>query len=369
MSGIVYRLSMDHFTHLLVGHDTVECAYYLHDLSAGTGIDLEALHVAKETVRQDKKHRPKLIMLGGVEFYLFGHGTTSGYPLLLENADYSIGHGEFNVPSFFVKFRSEALWREGAVALHQRFMAWAESLGFQAVRSETLSRVDFTFDYQIPAADFDADSVVSLSAKDATFRKDRREQTIQYGAGGDAMLRIYDKIAEINESSSKFWFRALWNGVFEHVWRIEWQVRKAMLKRFAIRSFQDLLDLQGDLLTYLAGEHDTLRSKTDDSNRSRWPLHPVWIDLRQRIQAFNREGVYRSLDQTAATEERLWRAGIAVYGYLKHIGALHACLQNKDSLPAREATKQLLQMLARIHDPVTWNADVERRLVDMRLGR
>ncbi|MBU6484469.1 MAG: hypothetical protein KGL35_16015 [Bradyrhizobium sp.] len=44
-------------------------------------------------------------------------------------------------------------------------------------------------------------------------------------------------------------------------------------------------------------------------------------------------------------------------------------LQNQDSLPAGEATKCLLRMLARIHNPVTWNADVERRLVDMRLGR
>ena len=255
------------------------------------------------------------------------------------------------------------------MALHRRFMAWAESLGFQSLRSETLSRVDFTFDYQIRAADFEADSVVSLSTKDATFRKDRREQTIQYGAGGDVMLRIYNKIAEINDSSSTFWFRALWNGVFEDVWRIEWQVRKPMLKRFAIRCVQDLIDQQGDLLTYLVEEHDTLRRKTDDSNRSRWPLHPVWIDLRRRIQAFNREGVYRSFDYTAALEERLWRAGIAVYGYLKHIGALQARLQNEVGLPASEATTHLLRMLARIHDPVTWKADVERRLVDMRLGR
>ena len=62
---------MDSFTHLLAGHDTVECAYYLHDLSAGEGIGLEALHLAKEAVRQDRKRRPKLVTLGGVEFYLY----------------------------------------------------------------------------------------------------------------------------------------------------------------------------------------------------------------------------------------------------------------------------------------------------------
>src|SRR5512142_2267979 len=113
---------MGSFTHLLAGHDTVECAYYLHDLSAGEGVGLEALHAGKEAVR--RKRRPKLVVLGGDEFYLFGHGTSSGYPFLLENANYSIGYGEFNMPSFFVTLRSEALWREGVVALHERFLTW-----------------------------------------------------------------------------------------------------------------------------------------------------------------------------------------------------------------------------------------------------
>ena len=143
---------------------------------------------------------------------------------------------------------------------------WA---GLGCIKDESISRSDFTFDFEVCDADFDADSVVSLSAKDASFRKERRTQTIQFGAGGAAMLRVYNKSDEIAESSGKVWFLELWGGTAENVWRVEWQVRKEMLRRFGIRTFGDLADMQGDLLTYLAHEHDTLRVKAEDSNRSR----------------------------------------------------------------------------------------------------
>jgi hypothetical protein len=56
----------------------------------------------------------------------------------------------------------------------------------------TLSRVDFAFDYELTAPDFDSDRVVSLSAKDAKYRGNRKVQTIQY-VKGDVVLRIYNK--------------------------------------------------------------------------------------------------------------------------------------------------------------------------------
>lgn len=48
-----------------------------------------------------------------------------------------------------MKFRSEALWRDGRAELHYRFLHWAEGLGLEATEPEGLSRVDFTFDYQL----------------------------------------------------------------------------------------------------------------------------------------------------------------------------------------------------------------------------
>lgn len=275
--------------------------------------------------------------------------------------------GEFNNPSFFVKFRSLALWREGAAVMHQRFMDWATGLGLIAVRSESLSRVDFSFDYHLPLVDFDEDNFVSLSSKDTQFRKDGKVQTFQFGQS-DIVLRIYDKVAEIEEQSHKTWFYDLW-GVSENVWRIEWQTRKDVLRRFAIRTFADLQDGQGDLLRYVAEEHTTLRIKSDDNNRSRWLLHPLWLDLQAQIKALECQGVYRNIDQAAILNERLMRMAVSLYGYLKRIAAVHCIQNNEDMISNTQAAKRLEHLLAMVHDPLTWRTDVTKRIDSIRLGQ
>jgi hypothetical protein len=156
---------------VLTGLDTVECAYWL----ARTGkacFGFERLAAEKAGLAQSKTRRPKAMQLGSEELLLASHGTPSGYPLLLQNEAFSIQCGEFNRPNFYVAFRSFALWHSGADVLHRRFLTWAESMGLAPFRPEKLSRVDFAFDYQIPAIDFDEDSFVSLADKDAQHRKD-----------------------------------------------------------------------------------------------------------------------------------------------------------------------------------------------------
>lgn len=355
------------FTPLLQGHDTVECGYYLRSIDGAHGLDFEWLATEREHLRNAKDREQRVITLGDVEFMLLPHGTRSGYPFVILNADFTICFGEFNNPSFFVKFRSEALWREGALRLHVKFVAWAETLGLVAIQQEGLSRVDFTFDYQIPEIDFDLDSIVTLASKDASWRQERRLQSLQCGKG-DVVFRIYDKIAEIKEESGKYWFEGLW-GTFENVWRIEWQARKEVLKRFGIRTFQDLQDQQGDLLRYLVHEHDSLRIRGDDGNRSRWPEHPLWIDLKERIQAFNQVGILREIDPQAILEDRLMRIGIAMYGYAKRVAAIQGLRDGKEMVSVAEALKQIERLLVRVHDTCTWPVDVRKRMDAMRLGQ
>jgi hypothetical protein len=142
---------------LLHGHDTIECAYYLAALPSCT-LDFDMLAVEKEALRMAKVRRPKAIQLGSEEFLLMPNGTKSGYPFLIENDCFSVQFGEFNKPNFFVTYRSFALWQFGAAVLHRRFLDWAVSVGFTTFQDERLSRVDFTFDYQIDAIDFDEDN-------------------------------------------------------------------------------------------------------------------------------------------------------------------------------------------------------------------
>lgn len=352
--------------HLLTGLDTIQCAYFL---ATGTaqGIDFEDLTVQREALRHAKTREPRPVMLGGVEFMLQPYGSASGYPLVLTNQDFKIECGEFNNPSFFVTFRSQALWSVSAWALHDRFLGWANGLGLVLVQTESLSRVDFCFDYHLPDVDFDEDSFVSRSTKDSQHRSRGKVQTFTLGKG-DVVLRVYDKVAEIREQSEKVWFYELW-GQNSDVWRIEWQVRKPILKRFGVRTFEDLRAQMGDVLRYLALEHDTLREPQGDSNRSRWPLHPLWQDLAARVEGMQGLGVYKVIPEEAVLREKVARLSTSVYGYCKQLAALRAVQRGQDGLPIEETIEEAARLIRKVHCPFTWGTDVEKRVIALRLGQ
>lgn len=355
------------FRFLISGHDTVEVCYYLRPLP-DCWLDFQEIGFQKESLHQSKRRDPKIIELGNESFVLKSHGSGNGFPFVMENDTYIVEFGEFNHPSFRVKFRSRPLWEHGVLALHQRFQNWADAAGLCAIQPESLSRVDFTFDYLLPEIDFDEDSMVSLSKKDNKHRDDGKINGLVYGKS-DIVLRIYDKVLEIAEQSGKVWLFQLWGGVTENVWRIEWQARQAPLRRFGIRTVDDLLSLQGDLLRYLATVHDTLRTKTEDSNRSRWPLHPLWQDIMSRIESMECQGVHRVIDEKEVLNQRLMRIAISAYGNLKRIGAIHAVKNENDFTGFNAAIQELQRLLNSMHDPLTWKNDVDSRIKEIRFGQ
>jgi len=353
------------FNHLTQGFDTIECAYYLNRCNESS-FDFETLAVQKESLSRSKVRKPRPIKLGSEEFLLASHGTGSGYPFLLENEVFTVQLGEFNKPNFFVKFRSIALWHHGALALHERFLNWAKSIGMQPYQPERLSRVDFAFDYFLPEIDFDEDSFISQARKDNQHRKNGKIQTFKFGTD-QVVLRVYNKTDEIEEVSHKTWLYKLW-GTDHDVWRIEWQVRKQMLRHMDIMTFKCLEEMQGDLLRELVKNHTTLRVKSNDSNRSRWPMHRLWQDLIERVNAMQGLGMVRALDEKALLEERLRRMGISVYGYVKRVAAINALYTGSDKSYMDEAFAHLQNIITEIHDPLTWQQDINRLANEMRLG-
>jgi len=330
------------------------------------GIDFRKLAVEKEQLRQAKTREPKAVNLGGTEFLLQPYGSSSGYPFVLTNEDFKVEVGEFNTPSFFVTFRSQALWRASARDLQRKLLAWATGLGFTIQKPERVSRVDFSFDYHLSAVDFDQDHFVTWSSKDSQHREDRVIQTFTFGKG-DVMLRVYDKVAEIKQESQKAWFYPLW-GQTEQVWRIEWQVRKAMLRSFGVEAMADLEAQQGRILRFLVEEHDSLRRPTDDSNRSRWPLHPLWEDLRARVRELDTLSSGAIDGKHIALEERMTRMAISVYGYLKRMAAMECAQTGQTKISLEEVLRSLGVRLDRLHDPLSWQLAVRKRLKAIELG-
>lgn len=308
-----------------------------------------------------------VVELGGMEFALSPNGTRSGYPFLISNQQWSIQFGEFNDPSFYVSFRSLALWHKGAKALHDEFLQWARSLGYVPHKPEGLSRADFAFDVHLPVVDFDEDSFVTQAEKDSQHRKNRKVQTFTFGRD-EIVLRVYNKSDEVNESSGKYWLHPLWAGPTEDVWRVEWQIRKETLKRFGLRTFEDLFGGCGDALRYLVQEHTSLRVKTEDSNNSRWPIHPLWQLLSAHIDSLPAQGVYRELNQRALLDETLMRIAISIQGYLKKVAAIECLKEGRPMLSQGQAIDRLLPLLDKVHDPLTWRPDVNVRIQKLRVG-
>lgn len=356
---------MSSFNHLISGYDTIECAYYLLPTDSFS-LDFIELAAQKESLARQTKTKQKAITLGSEEFMLASHGTGSGYPFLIENEVFSIQFGEFNKPNFFVKFRSIALWHHGAKALHDRFIAWTSFVGMTPSQPERLSRVDYAFDYYLPLIDFDADSFVSRAEKDNQYRKNGIVQNFKFGTD-DIGMRLYNKIDEINEKSQKTWFFDLW-GIDHDVWRVEFQVRKDILRQFGISSFESLIERQGDLMRFLVKDHTTLRIQSSDTNRSRWAMHPLWLDLIERVNEMQGLGVVRELNERALLEERLTRIAISVYGYIKRVAAIDALYTGVEKSYMDEAFTHLQNRISELHDPLTWQTDVNRRVKEMKLG-
>jgi hypothetical protein len=317
-------------------------------------------------MRQSRQRAGKILSLGGANFLLYPHGTGSGYPFLLTTENFRIECGEFNEPSFFVTFPSQALWREPPALLHERFLRWANTVGFAPYQAERVSRADFAFDYSVPILDFDEDCFVSRTHKDSQHRENGKIQTFTLGHG-DIVLRIYDKVAEIEQQSEKVWFFALW-GERENVWRIEWQLRKNVLRQFRIVTVKDLLKYQGDVLSYLCQEHTTLRSRSGDANRSRWQVHPLWADLQARIGELDQLGVSRIDGKNAALEERMTRYAISMYGYLKAVAAVY-CVQNDlQTVPIDTALRHVEILISSLHDSIAWRTEVGKRIAEIETG-
>lgn len=351
---------------LLSGLDTVECAYYLAPGSE-CKIDFAALREQRELMRRFKDTEQIVFELGGIEFMLSPNGTKSGYPFLISNKECTIQFGEFNSPSFFVKYSSFSLWHEGAKAVHEKFLQWARGLGFEPLRSEGLSRCDFAFDFHLANIDFDEDSFVTLADKDNKHRKNGKVQTFSFGTG-EIVLRVYNKTDEIREASQKTWFFPMWDGPTDDVWRVEWQVRKETLKRFGLRTFDDLFEGYGDLLRYLVAEQTSLRVKTDDSNRSRWPVHPLWSLLSEQIDTLPAQGVYREINPQMHLDETLIRMAISIQGYLKKVAAIECLKEGRPMLSQIQAMDRLIPLLDKVHNPLTWRNDVQRRIDVLRIG-
>jgi hypothetical protein len=347
------------------GLDSLYVSYYL-DLAASE-LDFEDLAFRKEQAKTDYGTSFVEVSLGSERFALKPFGRAK-YKYVLANDLFEIRLSEGMQPSCHVQFYSKALWQCGLDGLVARFELWLASLSIAMLRPEVISRADFAFDFHLENVDFCADDFVTRSVKEAIYRERGRVQTFTFGRG-DIVVRVYDKSAEIEQESGKIWLHDLW-GRKDGVWRIEFQVRGPRLKTGDIRTIDDLKAFQNDLLRELATQHTTLRQRTEDSNRSRWPLHPLWQSLCVEIEDLPQSGLVRSFDDAQALSWRMEKQLRALYGSLKGIAAVDQLRRRQtDVTPLPELMERVSKLLERQHSQALWREDIERRVTGYGLGQ
>jgi hypothetical protein len=344
-----------------VGIDSLYVSFYVD----GLGFDWEALRTAKERLAAEPGKEFEELELGGERFALM-RGGRKPYTFVLRNRAFDIGLSERMQPRCHVQFSSEGLWHHGAVALIARLRTMFASIGMRETRPEVISRVDAAFDFKLGSPDFVLDHFVSRASKDALFREHREDQTFSFGRG-DVLVRVYDKVAEIEQQSGKAWLFDMW-GTRDGVWRCEIQVRGERLKEAGITTFDHLRAHLPELVRELARKHTSLRTPGGDSNRSRWPLHPLWKALIANAKGLVTPPEGAPPPYPRGSQYLLEKRLQSFQGNVKGIAAFLSRRAPDSPVTLAQAMRWLTRMMQRRHSKELWAADVTAKARQMELG-
>src|ERR1700730_15605191 len=173
--------------------------------------------------------------------------------------------------------------------------------------------------------------------------------------GRDALVaRVYDKTLEIGRRGLN-WLPDLWGIEDEDrpVWRVEFQYRRKVLVEFHLRSVEDTVASIQDLWRYATEEWLSLRTPTTDRRERRWPVDPLWEEVRAIQVSPSSTGVVRRRLEEATLE----RVVQGLWGYLTSMAALRNRPELEDALV--ELRRQLDRY--RASKERSFRADVERK--------
>ncbi len=338
---------------------------YLSHFSDGLGIDWEGLRFEKEKLRLSPGVSHIEIELGGERLALHRSGQ-GPYTFRLSNKAFTLGLSERMQPRCYAQFSSHLLWTSGLDAALKLFNAIWQAVGSRPTRPEVVSRVDAAFDFQIAQPDFRTEHFVSQAAKDSTWRENQAPQTFQFGRS-DVVCRVYDKIAEIEQQSGKSWLFDIW-GVREGVWRAEFQIRGERLKEAGIATVDQMRAYLPSLVKHLARHHTSLRLPGHDSNRSRWPLHPMWRGVIDSVDQLTTPPEHPPPPLLTGSDYQLQRQLRSLNGDLKSIAATLSATRIGDPVTLEELAQRLPHLIGPYHSPELWRADVLEKVRKRELG-
>jgi hypothetical protein len=224
------------------------------------------------------------------------------YPYVLRDNWYELQvskEGAVNKPLAFVKIASSLLTTHKLPFIIQDLTECIEALGIHE-KIINLSRVDICADF---ITDAPLDSIREIQWVTRAKIIDRHTDSRQFsgfsiGRGGNITARLYNKTLEMQKKPRPYlediWKRQGWNGT-DTVWRLEFQLRRPLLKEFGVSQYPDLEKSLSGLWDYCTNKWLRLTNPSEtDKTQSRWPSDDIWESL--QAAQFSGEGPLTRVD-------------------------------------------------------------------------
>ena len=221
----------------------------------------------------------------------------------------------------FVRLKSYALWRFGYLKAYQNFMEYLSKLFI--ISDTKISRLDIATQVN-KKIDIDID----IGAETVSRTKFRHQwfsdgvcTGYQFGKG-DVLLRIYDKIKEI-EVSKKFWFADVWDAekfeIERGVWNVEFQLRREFLRDWDIDTVEDAFKELKNLYSYLTRKwFRVVEKQLLDTNVTRRETSEWWQEIQEKQNGIDEKPKKENKKVKPSTEHLI----ACITGYLISIGAV-----------------------------------------------
>lgn len=246
----------------------------------------------------DRRNTPIAFDLGEITFQLMPTGAKGGKEFVLVSEEYriEIGSPKRDWPVSW-RATSAALWHHGVKQLRETLYDTLQSVGctpHDEADFIRLTRVDYCFD--IESARFSREMYPRI-AKQTVCPKETKVggnwvvqadhvETLTIGMGAACQVQVYDKTREITEASNKTWLYDIWGldhdtgeiverDEWRDVWRLEVRLKKDWLKDRKVNTPASFLETMWQNISD-ALYNRRLCQPTRDSNRRRWPLHPLY---------------------------------------------------------------------------------------------
>ncbi|MEX3014993.1 hypothetical protein [Gymnodinialimonas hymeniacidonis] len=248
-------------------------------------------------------------VFNGVKLYIGGSGRRGGYAYTFhtgpEGAIWAVKKPKASDPwGIHVSIRSRALALHGLEKVRQDLEATCDKLGFRITPDGiSVSRVDYAIDILDPDFTLDPNSFVVHSRMKLKTHADLAEVSIHSHSGRVTSVTlgkmpgrqviVYDKREEVLQKHKHEW-PLIWNEAAKRlglapldttqrensqVWRVELRLGKTALRnRTSIRGWVSFYEeLEAEMIKL--AEDVSLHVPTADTNRARWPWHPLWTTV------------------------------------------------------------------------------------------